>query len=71
MNKWFDVATHKCVKLEWSKSESFPGYTTVPHGRKKHIPFYCLKEIKLNYDWNGLSKSFCSQNNNGTIVTGL
>lgn len=39
MNKWFDVAAHKYVKLEQSKSGGFPGYTTVPHGRKKHVPF--------------------------------
>lgn len=36
MNKWFDVAAHKYVKLEQSKSGGFPSYTTVPHGRKTH-----------------------------------
>lgn len=39
MNKLFDVAAHKYVKLEQSKSGGFPGYTTMSHERKKHIQF--------------------------------
>ena len=63
MNKWFNVAAHKYVKLAQSKSGCFPSYTTAPHGRKKHSVLKSQKEIKLNNDWNGLSKCICSQNN--------
>ena len=56
MNKWFDVAAHKYVKLEQSKSGGFPSDTTVPHGRKKQAGLMSQKEIKLNYGWNELSK---------------
>lgn len=71
MNKWFDVAAHKYVKLEQSKSGGFPGYNCATWKKETCSVLISQKEIKLNHDWNGLSKCIYTHNNNVPTATCL